>query len=137
MKWSIEESGKGPLGKYFFPGVLLAGSAVILVQILLPPSLQLRCPFHRWTGLPCPTCGATRCVQQIVDGEWMAAWQTQPLVFAALLFWGTLLAGYAVACLLGLPVVRVRLERRSERRALWFGLLLFMIGNWIYLLVTH
>jgi hypothetical protein len=134
MKITLEKQADGPFGRYFFPCVLLAGAAVILVQVLLPPSLQLRCPFHCWTGLPCPVCGATRCVQRIFAGEFSAAWRTQPLVFAALFVSGGGLGGCALAGLLGLPLPRVRFERPAERRAVVCAVIVLAVANWIYLI---
>lgn len=36
------------------------------------------------SGLPCPTCGATRCVIALLHGNVAQAWQFNPLIFVAL-----------------------------------------------------
>lgn len=39
------------------------------------------CWFHSFTQLPCPACGTTRSVWAIVHGQWLHAWQLNPLGF--------------------------------------------------------
>jgi len=43
-----------------------------------------RCVFHELTGLPCVTCGMTRCAIQFFHGHFLAALKWNPLVFTAL-----------------------------------------------------
>ena len=38
------------------------------------------CPLKRLTGIPCPTCGATRAVLTLVQGGFAEALQINPLV---------------------------------------------------------
>ena len=38
------------------------------------------CPLKRLTGIPCPTCGATRAVLALVHGRFIEALQINPLV---------------------------------------------------------
>src|ERR1700746_86780 len=40
--------------------------------------------FHELTGLPCVTCGMTRCAIQFFHGHFLAALKWNPLVFTAL-----------------------------------------------------
>src|SRR5437879_8876309 len=42
------------------------------------------CMFHEITGLPCATCGMTRCGIQFFHGHFLAASKWNPLVFTAL-----------------------------------------------------
>jgi Protein of unknown function (DUF2752) len=39
------------------------------------------CVFHDLTGLPCVTCGMTRCGIQFFHGSFQTAWKWNPLVF--------------------------------------------------------
>ncbi|MBX6326511.1 MAG: DUF2752 domain-containing protein, partial [Chthoniobacterales bacterium] len=43
-----------------------------------------RCVFHELTGLPCATCGMTRCAIQFFHGHFLAALRWNPLMFAFL-----------------------------------------------------
>src|SRR5260370_35934300 len=43
-----------------------------------------RCVFHELTGLPCVTCGMTRCAIQFFHGHFLAALKWNPIVFTAL-----------------------------------------------------
>jgi hypothetical protein len=44
------------------------------------------CLFKNVTGIPCPSCGVTRSVFMVIQGEWMQALMLNPLGFIALLF---------------------------------------------------
>lgn len=134
MKLTLKDPGNGPFGKYFFPCVLLAAAAVVLVLVCLPPSLQVQCLLRRWSGIPCPTCGGTRCVEQVLTGDLMSAFHTQPLVFLSVWAGGVVLFYLSIAGLVGWPVVQVRLERRKERTAIAVLLLILLLLNWIYLI---
>ncbi len=62
-------------------------SAACLILALIWIRLQLpvpACAFHAATGLPCPTCGATRAVVALLDGKVWEAWKLNPLVFASI-----------------------------------------------------
>ena len=132
----MEPSETGPLGRFFFSAVLLSIGLLILVQLCLPPGLKIYCLFYRWTGFPCFTCGATRCVQHILAGELLSAWQTQPLVFLALLGGGTVMVFYAVAEIFRWPTLRIRLESRLEKVIIFGCLAAVVLLNWVYLIVT-
>ena len=70
---------------------LRACSVAALALPFLPPDgisgLQL-CPFHAWTGLPCPGCGLTRCGSHLLHGHFARAVDYHPfgLVIIPLLF---------------------------------------------------
>jgi uncharacterized protein DUF2752 len=92
------------------------------------------CTFHELTGLPCVTCGMTRCAIQFFHGHFFAALKWNPLVF-------TVLCGvvafdlYAFATLATrAPRLRVALHRRETKyaRGIVIGALAL---NWIYLLL--
>jgi hypothetical protein len=96
------------------------------------------CPFSAATGIPCAGCGATRCFAALLAGDWMAAFEWNPLAAAALSLAvpGLLYAGLAAA--FRLP--RLRAEgcggtsgrtARAARATAW----LLLAANWIYLIL--
>ncbi len=93
-----------------------------------------RCTFHEITGLPCITCGMTRCAIQFFHAHFLAALKWNPLVFA---FLCGLMAFdlYAFGVLVThAPRLRVAFGRtqRNYARGIVIGALLL---NWIYLLL--
>jgi Protein of unknown function (DUF2752) len=93
-----------------------------------------RCVFHDLTGLPCLTCGATRCTIAFLHGNFIAAWTWNPLAFLAL-------GGVALFDLYALIVLVFRAPRLRivafTRRAKNFARLAaiaILALNWIFLL---
>jgi Protein of unknown function (DUF2752) len=95
------------------------------------------CWVRRLTGLPCPTCGATRCAMSLAHGDLIAAWRHNPLIF--LCYGGTLLVNlYAAAVLLfRLPRVRLANLPAKVKRVLGALFVFALTANWIYLLANR
>lgn len=92
-----------------------------------------RCMFHEFTGLPCVTCGMTRCGIQFFHAHFLAALKWNPLVFA-FLCGVTAFDLYAFGVLVTrAPRLRVAFgqAQRNYTRGIVIGVLLL---NWIYLL---
>ena len=75
-------------------GALLAGLGVRVAGLLQPVSELLPgCAFKRLTGFACATCGLTRCVVALGQGDWRAAFHWHPaaaalaLLLPVLVFW--------------------------------------------------
>jgi len=93
-----------------------------------------RCWVRQLTGLPCPTCGATRCALSLAHGDLLGACGHNPLIFVCYGF--TLLVNlYAVAVLLfRLPRLRLTNLPSSVKRGLSAMMIIALTANWIYLL---
>jgi hypothetical protein len=87
------------------------------------------CLFRTTTGLPCPTCGATRATLALVHAEWWAALAHNPLVTLA---WPVLFAWVILRFGLGR---RLSITTSARGRHLLAGaLLLAVLLNWAYLI---
>ncbi len=42
--------------------------------------IPMQCRWFRWTGIPCPGCGGTRCLAACGRLDFLAAWRWHPLV---------------------------------------------------------
>ena len=66
----------------------IAASCYLYLQLGMPwPG----CWFRRLTGIPCPTCGATRCAMSLAHGDLVGAWRQNPLIFIC--YGGTIARG--------------------------------------------
>lgn len=66
--------------------VILVASVILYffnpeTSILYPP-----CPFHYITGLHCPGCGSARALHQLVQGNFLKAFDFNPLMIISLPF---------------------------------------------------
>jgi Protein of unknown function (DUF2752) len=111
-------------------------SSVILAAAWLAIGLPWPvCIFHELTGLPCVTCGMTRCAIQFFHGQFAAALKWNPLIF-------TLLCGviafdlYAFATLtLRVPRLRIHVSTKGANTFLRVSVISAIALNWIYLLL--
>jgi Protein of unknown function (DUF2752) len=92
-----------------------------------------RCLFHALTGLPCFTCGMTRCGIQFFHGHFLAALEWNPLVFV-FLCGAVVFDLYAfVALVTRAPRLRLALGQVGKKYAR--GVVICALAlNWIYLL---
>jgi hypothetical protein len=95
------------------------------------------CWVRRLTGLPCPTCGATRCAMSLAHGDLAEAWRHNPLIFIC--YGGTLLIDlYAAAVLLfRLPRLRLANLPSQIKRTLGALVIVALTVNWFYLLANR
>jgi hypothetical protein len=94
-----------------------------------------RCAFHAITGLPCITCGMTRCGLQFFHGHFLAAFKWNPLVFMALCSL-TAFDLYALAMLAArAPRLRISSYTQTAKTFVRIAVILALVLNWIYLLM--
>src|SRR6266699_7213826 len=92
------------------------------------------CIFHELAGLPCVTCGMTRCAVQFFHGHFIAALKWNPLVFTALC--GVMAFDlYAFATLTTrAPRLRISFSTKRAKTFVRVSVILAFVLNWIYLL---
>jgi len=94
------------------------------------------CLFHSLTGLPCPTCGGTRCVINLLNGHFAAAFAWNPMVFLG----AAAAAAYALyalaAIMFRLPRVRLSMLTSTEAHVTRIVVAAVLAANWIYLIVS-
>jgi uncharacterized protein DUF2752 len=94
-----------------------------------------RCVFHELTGLPCVTCGMTRCAIQFFHGNFFAAWKWNPLVFTGLC--GVIAFDlYASAVLVTrAPRLRICFSTPRAKTFVRMSIIATLVLNWTYQLL--
>jgi hypothetical protein len=95
------------------------------------------CWIRQLTGVPCPTCGATRCAMSLARGDLVGAWWHSPLIFVC--YGLTLLVNLYAAAVLLFRFPRLRLAHLAPKvkHALEALVIIALTLNWIYLLATR
>ncbi len=88
------------------------------------------CHFKRVTGVACPTCGMTRGVTTMLDGDVAGGLRYNPFVLGVGLVFLAVMAGR----LLLARTPRLELSTK-EKRILWGALLVLFLANWAYVIV--
>jgi hypothetical protein len=111
---------------------VLAGAVGVRWGLRPPP-----CLFHLATGFPCPGCGSTRAMLQLLQGHVTAALAFNPLM-TLLAGAGVIWALYASAVLaLRLPRLRVGPLSRRGAMALRSGVIAAVLANWWWVIAHH
>jgi hypothetical protein len=112
----------------------LAVMAILCTRVLGRWLLILpACLFYELSGLPCPTCGATRATLAFARGDWLTALHLNPLV---VLIYLAIIAGGALMMLFA--AFNKRVDHRHPgallTKARWW-LAGSAAANWLYLLL--
>ena len=131
----LEERKKGDLDLGLIYGGIgifgfLGATFFSKLTVLLP-----HCPFHLITGLPCPTCGATRSGILLSQLQILDAFLTNPL-FVIVCFG----VGLWALCALALHFFGKRLRFESWNQVKPFIRILLVVvimANWVYLIIVR
>jgi len=105
----------------------LGAAAVLLIAHLDRPVVL--CLIKRCTGIPCPTCGFTRGLLSLLNGNITQAWSYNPLLFSVLILFFTA----ATARIILARSLRVYLTN-TERKIVWILSFILLFANWVYVI---
>ena len=120
-------------------GIIYGGIAVLaLIALRIMPIAKYMpaCVFKGVTGIPCPTCGATRSALFLSHGDLPASLGMNPLFSIVLLGAGFYFLYSTVAYLMNLPRIIVTLSA-YEQRVARIGIIVIVMANWTYLLFAR
>lgn len=125
---SAKRPGTIPYGIIY--GVI-ALTALMAARYLPVLDVLPSCPLRMATGLPCPTCGATRTLVSAARGDLAGAIAFNPLVAASLI---AALMVLVLSTILAFFNKGVSISTsRAEGTALRAAAALLFLSNWIYL----
>ena len=118
--------------------LLLAGYVWLFYELL--SSLNEKyitqiCLFHRATGYACPSCGTTRSIAFILQGDLIRALLTNPLgliVFTGLLILPLIIVFDLISGKRNLVKIYEGTERLVRKPKIAFVLIFLVIANWIW-----
>lgn len=120
----------------FFIGLLILGFSWIVFTFFSGSKLNLIvCPIKSITGFPCPSCGSTRSVLELLRGDFLEAIYINPL--------GILLFFLALICPIWLIydlitkqetlwVFYNKFESWISQKKIAIPLIIFVLANWIW-----
>jgi cation transport ATPase len=120
-------------------GILYGGIAlVLLLASWTMPALGLlpSCAFQGLTGIPCPTCGATRSIMHLAHGSIVAALAMNPLIAVSIVAAILYLLYSLITIAAGVPRVRIALTE-PEKNVFRIGAVLIVLINWTYLILSR
>jgi hypothetical protein len=123
--------GDRPLARLLGVAAALAGLPAA-AAFLHRSELLAPCPLRTLTGIPCLTCGATRSLTALAQGDVAAALTASPVTVLGVV----LVAAWALASLVMTvwPATRRRLElSRGERRVTVWLVAGLVLANWVWL----
>lgn len=120
-------------------GIIYGGIALLglLAARFLPVLMFLpSCTFKGLTGVPCPTCGSTRCLVHLAHGDFTSSLAMNPLISVCLLVAVFYFPYSLIALMSGIPRLGIALTSR-EGNAVRVGAVLLVLINWVYLISTR
>lgn len=115
----------GPMALLF---IFAAGFFKDLID-LLPP-----CIFHRLTGFPCLTCGATRSLVALSQFDIASSFTLNPMLFLSVAGVITL-SSISFYGIVSKESIVLKLSD-GNKKALRIGIIGLFIANWVYLIVV-
>jgi hypothetical protein len=108
----------------------LIAARVLPVQQILPP-----CPFRAVTGIPCPSCGSTRSLVHLANGDIAGSLILNPLFSLAMITALFLLFACSARLLFNRSRITLTHTRR-EGTVLRAGMAGIFLANWCYLIIS-
>ncbi len=116
-------------------GIIYGGIAVLIVGVgrFLPIlSWTPECVFRGLTGVSCPSCGATRSVVHLSQGNVLSAFTMNPLITLFLMSASAYFFISLVSAVFDFPRVSI-LFTDTEKQIVRAGVIILLLVQWVYL----
>ena len=118
-------------------GIIYGGIALMIVaagRFLPVLSLAPDCVFRGLTGVPCPSCGATRSMVHLSHGLVLSAFAMNPLTTLCLISAVAWFSASIVSAVLDLPRIGIILTT-AEKQIVRAGAVILLFAQWAYLVI--
>ena len=115
----------------------LASGVGFLVARFIPVARLIPfwgCAFRRATGWPCPGCGLTRVADKFAHGDFLGAWNANPLGTLGAALCALAVAATALHLALGMPLPSAKVTEK-ERRWLLAAVVTAAVVNYAFVIV--
>lgn len=135
MKLKTIERIKGELNLpliYF----MVIGTCILFFYVLylVKQIPRIPCVFKTITGLPCPTCGATRALKSLFQFDIVSAFLWNPMLFlAGIAFIAWVVYGFYMS--FSGKKAKIILTGKEKRFLRW-GVVILILFDWIYLAIA-
>lgn len=137
MNWELKKITPKNNDYELIFGVLIIPLSILLSAAVLhlPQFLQPICRFHKNTGIPCPTCGASRSMLLLMSGHPLKAIYTQPLITITAIL-AVIYSIYSFIVVTGkLSRIRPVNVSAKDRKIITISIIAAVTINWLYLIV--
>ena len=120
-------------------GIIYGGIALLAICVgRFVPVLAFApsCVFRGLTGMPCPTCGATRSVVHLARGDFFASFGMNPLVSVGFVIAAVVFFYSLITLIAGIPRIGITLSDR-EKDVLRSLAVALVLANWCYLIFSR
>ena len=132
MRLGVRKKKEGEIEFGLIYGVI-ALLAILAATLLPAGTIVPNCPFKEIVHVPCPTCGMTRMLRSLGQGELLAAFTWNPLAAAVLLTVLLLMAVNIVIISIRSPRPFLVLTPREKKVSRFLGAASILL-NWLFLL---
>jgi len=120
-------------------GIIYGGIALLAICVgrFLPVlAFVPSCVFRDLTGVPCPTCGATRSVVHLARGDFFASFSMNPLISLCIVVSVLVFFYSLITLIVGVPRIGVTLSDQ-EKNIVRYGTVALALANWCYLILSR
>jgi len=116
-------------------GLVYGGIAVLAVcaaRFLPILNILPSCPIHDLTGFPCPTCGSSRSIVYLAQGNFLSSFTVNPLAALCIVATVMYFLYSLVAFTFDIPIIKLQISEKGKNITRFCAFSVIFV-NWLYL----